>query len=575
MHETIDTGATGEPHDLVVIGGGLAGLVAGLRAAELGLRALVLEKGEGEDYPCNSRHSGGILHIGFHDPYRKPEELTDLIMRLTDGEAQPDLAAALAGNTARLISWLQGRGVRFMRFNQLEGYRWCMAPPRALRAGLDWKGRGPDIALRDLARQLGQAGGTLLRNTRATGLVMEDGRCAGVTAERAGEAVTFRARAVLIADGGFQSSRELFEEHIGPNYDAVFQRGARTGTGDGLRMAASAGAALTATNRFYGHVLCSDASSNDQVWPYPELDAIATAGVVVGSDGRRVVDEGRGGVYLANALASLPAGTATYAIFDDAIWQGPGTSARIPANPLLEKAGGTILRAESVEELAALLGIPAAALKETLDDYHAALEGGTLDALAVPRSQRIQPFAVRQPPFMAIRLLPGITYTMGGIAIDADARVLDRAGSPIPGLYAAGAATGGIEGGANAVYVGGLVKAGTFGLLAAEHAASVLEPARKTASSAPAHEASSYPAPGPGAPQGIARYPVLRLTLRHGRKAAVALGIASFAAISLMSWSALGLWSLPLALAGAAIVAFAILSYTELVRMITDLLMPE
>ena len=60
--------------DVVIVGAGLAGLTAGVRAAELGLRPIVLEMGDGTQYPCNSRMSGGILHIGFHDPFRPPEE---------------------------------------------------------------------------------------------------------------------------------------------------------------------------------------------------------------------------------------------------------------------------------------------------------------------------------------------------------------------------------------------------------------------------------------------------------------------------------------------------------------------
>lgn len=574
MNDAIDRA---EPHDLIVIGAGLAGLVAALRATELGLRPLVLEKGSGEDYPCNSRHSGGILHIGFHDPCRSSEELTALIMRLTDGEARPELAAALAGNTSRLISWLQARGARFMRFNQQEGYRWCMAPPRSLRAGIDWKGRGPDLVLRGLVTQLVQAGGKMKQDVRATGLIMEDGRCVGVRAHSGGVEIIRRAAAVIIADGGFQASRELFEEHIGPNYDAVFQRGARTGMGDGLRMAVEAGAALTATNRFYGHVLCFDAATNDQVWPYPELDAIATSGIVVDGQGRRIVDEGRGGVFLANALAALPKGTATYAIFDASIWDGPGKSARIPANPLLEKAGGTIHRADSIEELARLIDVPAETLAATLDDYHAALDGNALAALDVPRSQRMTPLPVRQPPFMAIRLLPGITYTMGGVAIDANSRVLDARGAPIPGLYAAGAATGGIEGGTNAVYIGGLVKAGAFGLLAAEHVAATLKPADVPGKLAPQPVSGAFVAPAPqaGTGQGIARYPALRATLRYGKPAAAVLGAAFFGLLTLLLWNSLAAWALVPAGAGGAIVAFAVLSYTELVRMITDLLMPD
>ena len=77
--------------------------------------------------------------------------------------------------------------------------------------------------------------------------------------------------------------------------------------------------------------------------------------------------------------------------------------------------------------------------------------------------------------FIAIPVCAGITYTMGGIAIDGHARVKHRDGGVIDGLYAAGSATGGIEGGKLAGYIGGLSKAATFGFRAAEHAADALQ----------------------------------------------------------------------------------------------------
>jgi len=97
----------------------------------------------------------------------------------------------------------------------------------------------------------------------------------------------------------------------------------------------------------------------------------------------------------------------------------------------------------------------------------------------VPRSvNKIKAFALEHPPFGAILACPGITYTMGGIAIDGHARVLNDADEPIAGLYAAGAATGGLDGGPYSGYVGGLSKAATFGLRAADHVSTFVTAAR-------------------------------------------------------------------------------------------------
>ena len=569
----------------MVVGAGLAGLTAGVRAAELGLRPIVLEKGDGTDYPCNSRMSGGILHIGFHDPFRPPGELRALIERLTDGEANPGLACALSVTGARLIDWLQARGARFMRFNPQEAYRWCMSPPRALRAGNDWKDRGPDQLLRKLAQDLVSLGGTLQLRAQASGLLLDKGVCVGVAGEVDGKPHQWRAAHVILADGGFQSNRALVEQHIGADFDSVFQRGARTGTGSGLQMAVAAGAGLAGTERFYGHVLCADSRHNDNVWPYPEIDAIATAGIVVNQEGNRVADEGVNGVFLANALATLPGKHAFHAVFDHAIWEGPGTSARIPANPLLEKAGGTVLRANSIEALAAMMGVDPGALQHTIHAYDAAIREDTLERLPVKRSQKIKPHRIAQAPFMAIPVCPGITYTMGGIAINEHAEVLTQDGVPIAGLLAAGATTGGLEGGSNVAYIGGLMKAGSFGLIAAERVAALqgkavqapvassTKPAPMTAPPAAAAAPQLRAAQAPA--HGIARFPVLQATLRFGKPVALLLAAVVFCLTAWLAAPALGGIAFVLALVLGCVTAGVALGYVELIRLITEFLMPE
>jgi fumarate reductase flavoprotein subunit len=577
--------------DLVIVGGGLAGLVAGVHAADLGLRAVILEQGSGVDYPCNARQSGGIVHIGFHDRFRPPHELIEIMTRMTDGEARPELVKCLAENGARLITWLQNKGARFMRFNQQEGYRWCLAPPRSLRAGVDWENRGPDQLLRSLAQQFLNLGGVLELRTRALELIMNGKSCIGVKSESEGVSKQWFAPQCLLADGGFQSNQTLFERFIGPNFDTAFQRGARTGRGSGLKMAVEAGAALVGTHRFYGHVLCSDARHNDRVWPYPEVDAIATAGIVVNGEGARIVDEGRTGVYVANALSAFPATTRFYAIFDQSIWEGPGASARIPANPLLEQGGGTVLRADSLRELAAKIGVDAAALEATVRDYNHGIDTAALDALAVPRSSRITPHRISTAPFMAIPICPGITYTMGGLAIDERAQVIDTRGEVMPGLLAAGATTGGLEGGENAVYLGGLIKAGVFGLIAAEQAARLQG---KVAPAAPRADAQATPEAVPEAvpqaptqtalpssaatakslPSGLARFPILSAMVRYGSSVAIGGGVVLGLLICLAGWHWIGALSVVIGAIVGGIVCVGLLALVELIKLITELLIP-
>src|SRR5690606_19829202 len=124
---------------------------------------------------------------------------------------------------------------------------------------------------RQLARTHVEKGGQLQLRARVEGLLLEGGRCVGGYGVRDEQHREWRARHCVLADGGFQANRLLVEKYITPRFEALFQRGAGTGRGDGLQMAVTAGAALTDCSRFYGHLLCSDAKHNDRVWPYPEV----------------------------------------------------------------------------------------------------------------------------------------------------------------------------------------------------------------------------------------------------------------------------------------------------------------
>ena len=458
--------------DVAVIGGGLAGMVAANRLAQLGLHLVVLEQGESERYLCNSRYTGGTFHVCFRDVMSDENALTRAIIESTAGFVPRALAAAIAADGRRVVRWLQEEGARFMKASGAEYHRWVLAPPTRNGPGLDWEGRGGDVLLRTLEANLLRRGGSVIRGARARSLLIADEQCCGVIAQKGEQEIRYVTRAVVIADGGFQGNAELLKRFICPRPERLKQRGAGTGRGDGLQMALEAGARAVGMDRFYGHVLSRDALTNDRLWPYPSMDSLATAGIVVGPAGERIVDEGRGGVYIANAIAQLRDPLSAAVVFDESIWEGPGRNGLIPANPHLPAVGGTLLHADSLEALARELGMAATALAGTVQRYNQAVEGGTLASLAPPRgSSRYAPRSIAFPPFYAIPVCVGITNTMGGIAINEHAQALRADGTVIPGLYVAGAAAGGMEGGPEVGYVGGLAKCGVTGLRAAEHAA--------------------------------------------------------------------------------------------------------
>ena len=457
-------------YDLVVVGGGYAGLVAANRARQLGRSVVVLERGTGELYPCNSRFAGGVLHISYQNLNDPPASLARAALEITHAATDRALIETVAEHALRAVRWLADEGGKTVAVGDSGWRQFILAPPRPPVTRMDWEGRGADVTLRRLARNLAERGAELHRGTRALRLIMRFGHCVGVEAERKGESIVYDAKAVLLADGGFQAAPDLLARYICAAPDKVKQRCAPTATGDGLRMAMEAGVATCGLEAFYGHVLSRDAMHDDALWPYPQIDGLVTAGIVVDADGLRFADEGLGGIHVTNAIARLADPLGAAVVFDETIWQGPGRSTAIPPNPALVAAGATVHRAETLAALADRLNVPAVALEDSVARYNAALAADRSDDLEPRRStRRHQAMPIRMAPFYAVPVCAGITYTMGGIAIDVHGRVLREDGAALPGLYAAGSTTGGLDGGPACGYVGGLIKAMVFGMRVAEH----------------------------------------------------------------------------------------------------------
>ncbi len=463
---------TPREYDLICVGGGYAGLAAAARAAQLGLSAIVLERGSDELYACNSRVAGGVMHVSYNDPTSAPEVLAGAMTEITAGYADPALVNAVADNAGRAVQWLQSEGAGFDRMTTAGWRNWVLAPVRPPATHLAWQGLGADMGLRTLEKNLRERSGSLLRGSQVIDLIIENGCCVGVRARQDEREVAFHGRAVVLGDGGFQANEEMAGKYLTPAPRSLKQRNVRTGMGDGIRMAQAAGAALSNLEAFYGHVLSRDAMHNDNLWPYPQLDELAAAGLLVNQQGQRIGDEGMGGVYLTNAIARQADPLSTSVVFDEAIWQGPGRAAGIPPNNTLVTNGGTLFKAGSIAALAGMLRVNAAGLEATVREHNAALASGKLDQLKPGRSAtRRKPMALNTAPFYGAPACGGLTYTMGGVCINAQAQVLRADGTTISGLYAAGAVTGGLEGGPAVGYAGGLMKALIFGLLAAEHVA--------------------------------------------------------------------------------------------------------
>src|SRR4029079_6995826 len=178
--------------DVIVIGGGIAGMVAANRAAQLGKRVAVLEKSAEEKYICNSRITYGTFHINFTSPVTSEDDLVRRIDACTEGYARKDLAHTIARDSRRPMQWLTGEGIDLSDLGQYHTH--VLSPVSRSGSGLKWENFAGDVALQRLEANLSKRSGQLLRGTRAKALKLVNSGVE-VEAEQAGTAKTFKAKA--------------------------------------------------------------------------------------------------------------------------------------------------------------------------------------------------------------------------------------------------------------------------------------------------------------------------------------------------------------------------------------------
>ncbi|MFJ9627033.1 FAD-dependent oxidoreductase [Streptomyces sp. NPDC101175] len=436
--------------DLLVLGGGMAGLSAAARVAAAGGSVVLVEKAE--------RTGGSARFAGFVWTAPTVEE-----MRRVNPDGDPELAAALLDGFADGVAWIRSLGVD------------CRPPVPVLGFG---RGHQLDTNhyLDTCERLIRDRGQQVLTGTSATSLVTENGVVKGADLVLPdGSPRRVEASWTLLATGGFQGDPDLRAEHIHPRAAGIGLRANPHSRGDGLTLGRSAGAAFGKKDAgFYGHLMPAGVSLADPARFVDLALYYSEHALLFDTTGERFVDETVGDHLTTMALLERP-GARGLLVADARVHREWITASYVAGIPgvdkfqLCHRAGARCAVADSLEDFASMpeeWGYPGATIRDRIEEFNAAASanGGTTPGRALDR------LPLDEPPFYVVEAAPAITFTFGGLLIDAGARALSAASdgrAPVPGLLAAGADAGGLY---RRAYAGGLAPALVFGLAAARTA---------------------------------------------------------------------------------------------------------
>lgn len=375
-----------------------------------------------------------------------------------DKKGNPALIDTLCENAYPTIEWVQDLGMQFEDhiFTVLGGL-WNRAHPPTMPIGTGWIKTYEDYFKANPNDM------QIMLNTKATHLLLEDGRVVGAVCEGEDTVYTITAtNGVIIATGGFGNNVEMRDQYntTWPPLTNLKSTNSSGATGDGIIMAQEVGAALTGMEDIQllpmGDPKTGSLSGNIEMGVQDRI--------FVNKEGNRFVDEGARRDVMTKALMEQT-DSCMWVVLDKHSY--PSGDVKNHFNESIDElvAAGRAYQADSLEELAKLIDVPADNLVQAVNVFNQSVDGA-----ADPFGRTLFANKIDTAPFYAGIRVPTVHHTMGGIVIDTMAHVLNTEGQPIPGLYAAGEVTGGIHG-TNRLGGNALADINVFGQIAGQNAA--------------------------------------------------------------------------------------------------------
>ncbi len=431
-------------YDVIIIGGGGAGLAAAQQALENGASVLIVDAGDRLGGSTNL--SGGHVYAAGTSVQRAagilddtPDDAFRYYMTLNQYKLEAAPVRAYCEEAPRVVEWLIGLGIEFPVADLHAG---GVDPTRREHMPV---GNGAAIVAALENAIAGRVDVAL--QTRVRSLIVEQGRVAGIRVD----GTEVRSATVIISSGGFGANPELLARHYPDaiHGDYTWYIGSDHAQGDHFALGEQAGAEIAGFNR--GLLLTTPGFRK-------ELEIGGPSWLIyVNHEGRRFAPETLPYNVMAGVLGAQT-GSECFAIFDEdaraSALPDPAVLARVRAGTMatcwtpdqldIFIAEGKIMRADTLEDLARQAGIRWPALRTTIDDYNLDCAAG-VDTRFGKQASVWKP--VSKGPFHAARIRPAVVcFTSTGLRIDEHARVRGVDDRPVPGLFAAGESAGGVLG---------------------------------------------------------------------------------------------------------------------------------